>query len=321
MKGLDATNYGGSIAPPHKTVLEKVLFSFKKHYQLYLMILPALILLIIFYYVPIYGLQLAFREYDPIKGLTGGTWVGLDYFKRFVTSFQFQELIKNTLSISVTSLVIGFPFPIMLALIFNTIRKESRKRTLQTIAYMPHFISAVALVGMVRVLLSPSTGLWGHLHVLLGLDAVNLLAEPSKFSWLYAFTNLWQNAGWNSIIYVAALSGVDVALYEAAKVDGASRFQQMIHIDIPSLVPTIVILLILNSGFLLNVGFETVFLMQTSANLAASEVISTYTYKIGIKSNQLSYSTAIGLFNNAINFVILLIVNFISRKLSDTSLF
>lgn len=295
---------------------------FRNKYQLYLMVLPSLVLLICFYYIPMYGLQLAFKKYTPQMGLTGGEFVGMKYMEKFINSYQFWTLIKNTLSISVTSLLLCFPFPIILALIINQIKKPGAKQFVQTVAYIPHFISTVAMIGMVKIMLSPSTGLWGYLYAMFGKKAPNVLATPESFRWLYSCIQLWQHTGWNSIIYVAALSSVDVELYDAAKVDGANRLQQMLHIELPSILPTIIILLILNVGHLLGASFEMIYLMQNDANIAASEVISTYVYKIGIKSsNQISYSTAIGLFNNVINFILLIIVNTVSKKVTSTSLF
>jgi len=294
---------------------------FAEKYQLYLMILPAFVLLICFYYIPMYGLQLAFRKYLPQKGLIGGDWVGMKYILKFVESYQFWTLISNTLKISVTSMLLNFPLPIILALVINQIRRPGAKQAVQTIAYIPHFISTVAMVGMCKVMLSPTTGLWGALFDLFHADAPNVLAVPSSFPWLYAFIQMWQHTGWNSIIYVAALSSVDMQLYDAAKVDGANRLQQTWHIELPSILPTIIILLILNLGHILGAGFEMIYLMQNDGNLAASEVISTYVYKMGIKSTQISYSTAIGLFNNVVNFIVLMVVNTISKKVSSTSLF
>lgn len=315
------TNAALSRSRPRVSLPERLARHLRAKYQLYLMVLPALTLLICFYYIPMYGLQLAFKKYSPQMGLTGGAFVGMKYLSKFVNSFQFWTLIKNTLSISVTSLLLCFPFPIILALVINQIRRPSSKRFVQTVAYIPHFISTVAMVGMAKVMLSPSTGLWGNLYAAFGGTAPNVLATPSSFRWLYALIQLWQHTGWNSIIYVAALSSVDVQLYDAAKVDGANRLQQMWNIEIPCILPTIIILLILNVGHLLGAGFEMIYLLQNDANLATSEVISTYVYKIGIKSNQISYSTAIGLFNNVVNFIILISVNFISNRVTKTSLF
>lgn len=286
----------------------------KKNYQLYLMVLPAFLLVLLFNYIPMYGLQLAFREFSPIKGLSGGEFVGIKYFAKFIGSYQFSKLVANTFTVSFATLVCGFPVPILLALMINQIRNEKRKVFMQTAIYMPHFISVIAMAGMLFIFLSPSTGIIAHFLALFHITAPNFMGEARYFRYIYVISDIWQHAGWNSIIFIAALSNVDAQLYEAAKVDGASRFQRVLHIDIPSLVPTIIIILILNAGKVMSVGFEKVFLLQNDLNLTTSEVISTYTYKIGIISNQISYSTAIGLFNTIINFIFLITVNYISKK-------
>ncbi|WP_130859101.1 ABC transporter permease [Gracilibacillus phocaeensis] len=284
------------------------------------MVLPAFVIVLLFNYLPMYGLQLAFRDFDPARGLTGGEFVGLEYFQRFFQSHQFWDLIRNTFLISLYSLLVGFPVPILIALIFNQIRNARRKNLMQTVVYIPHFISVIAIVGMLIVFLSPSIGIVGNLLSLFGIEPINFMGETEYFRSIFVMSEVWQHAGWNSIIYIAALSGINPQLYEAAKVDGASRLQQVIHIDIPYLIPTMIILLILNAGSLLGVGFEKIFLMQNNMNLPVSEVIETYVYKIGILSNQISYSTAIGFFNTMINFLILLIVNQIAKKTSENSL-
>lgn len=267
-----------------------------------------------------YGVQIAFREFDPSKGFVGGEFVGFKYFIKFINSFQFTDLIKNTFYLSFFTIVAGFPVPIILALVINQIKKSRVKKVVQTVSYMPHFISVIVLVGMLSIFLSPSSGIIGHIYRSFGLKPVNFMGVPKYFRFIYVLSDIWQHSGWNSIIYIAALSAIDPSLYEAAEVDGANKWQKLIMIDIPSLVPTIVILLILNSGNIMNIGFEKVYLMQNSMNLPVSEVISTYVYKIGIMSNQISYSSAIGLFNTLINFVFLVVVNFVSKKISDISL-
>lgn len=300
--------------------MQKVAGHVRSYYQLYLFLLPSFVVILLFSYYPMYGIGLAFREFEPLKGLTGGEFVGLKYFQRFVSSYQFWELMKNTFLISAYSLLAGFPMPILLALTFNQIRHARRKKLMQTVVYMPHFISVIAIVGMVLVFLSPSSGVFGHLFRLFGAEPINFMGDPAYFRSIYVLSDVWQHAGWNSIIYIAALSSVDPHLYEAAKVDGASRMRQIWHIDIPHLVPTIIILLILNAGSVMGVGFEKIFLMQNGINLSVSEVLSTYVYKIGILSNQTSYSSAIGLFNTLINFVILMLVNAVAKRTSRISL-
>ncbi len=302
------------------THYKKVVKHIKDYYELYILVLPAVIIILLFNYIPMYGVQIAFREFDPSKGFVGGEFVGLKYFTKFINSFQFTDLIKNTFFLSFYSILAGFPVPIILALFINQIKKAKAKKFIQTVSYMPHFISVIVLVGMLSIFLSPSSGIVGHVYRSFGLDPINFMGATKYFRSIYVLSDIWQHSGWNSIIYIAALSAIDPTLYEAAEVDGANRWQKLIMIDIPSLVPTIIILLILNSGNIMNIGFEKVYLMQNSMNLPVSEVISTYVYKIGIMSNQISYASAIGLFNTMINFVFLVFVNFISKKTSDISL-
>lgn len=298
---------------------ETVLNTFRRDYQLWLMIFPAIICVIIFNYVPMYGIQLAFREYDFTAGLTGGEWAGLKYFEQFFNSHLFWDLIRNTLLISITTIVVGFPAPIALALLVNQIRWKRGKRILQTTVYLPHFISIVVLVGLLNVMLSPNTGVLGLLLAKLGVEG-NLLASVTAFVPIYVLSDVWQHVGWNSIIYLAALASVDPQLYDAAKIDGANKWQIIRNIEIPAIIPTIIILLILNMGSVISTGFEKIFLMQNSLNLPISEVIETYVYKTGIVSNQFSYAAAIGLFNTLINFTMLVIVNTIAKRVARISL-
>ncbi|MBP1913457.1 putative aldouronate transport system permease protein [Lederbergia galactosidilyticus] len=297
-----------------------IMNTFKRDYQLWLLIFPAIVCVLIFNYIPMYGIQLAFREYDFTAGLTGGEWVGLKYFSQFVNSHMFWDLIRNTLVISITTIVIGFPAPIALALLVNQIKWKKGKKILQTTVYLPHFISIVVLVGLLNVLLSPNTGIIGLLISALGFESSNLLASVKAFVPVYVLSDVWQHVGWNSIIYLAALSSVDPQLYDSAKVDGANRWQIIKNVEIPAIIPTIIILLILNMGSIISTGFEKIFLMQNSLNLPISEVIETYVYKIGIISNQFSYAAAIGLFNTLINFSLLLIMNYIAKRASKISL-
>jgi len=269
--------------------------------------------------VPMYGIQLAFRDYDFTKGLTGGEWRGLYYFRQFIDSYMFADIMRNTVTISLATILLGFPAPIILALILNQVRWKRGKKMLQTVVYMPHFISIVVLVGLLNVLLSPNTGIVGYLLRSMGYE-INLLASTSAFVPVYVLSDIWQHCGWNSIIYLAALSTVDPQLYDSAKIDGAGKWQTMRHIDLPAIAPTIMILFILSMGGVLTTGFEKIFLMQNTLNLPVSEVISTYVYKIGILSNQFSYSAAIGLFNTVINFFFLFVTNQIARRVSNISL-
>jgi putative aldouronate transport system permease protein len=286
---------------------------------LYALLLPAAALLLCFAYKPMYGVVIAFKDFSPALGITGSPWAGFKYFDKFFHSYQFSRTIKNTLIISVYSLV-TFPIPIVLALMINQMRTNRFKRFFQTVTYMPHFISTVVMVGLLLILFSPGNGLIGNLYRLFGAEAPNVMGSAGLFSSVYVWSDVWQHAGWDSIIYIAALSTVDPSLYEAATVDGASRWQRIRYIDIPMLMPTAVTLLILRVGGLLGVGFEKVYLMQNNLNISSSEIISTYVYKIGLLSNQYSFSAAINLFNTVINFFLLILVNRIARKVSGSSL-
>ena len=300
----------------------KILSGLKKDWQLWAMILPALAYIIIFCYVPMYGIQLAFRKYDFSKGLTGGDWVGFKYFIQYFESPMFWTTLRNTFVISFFTLVCGFPAPILLALVVNSLRQKKLRRVVQTAVYMPYFISTVVMVAILQILLSPSTGVVSNflksLHII--PQSINLLGTPSAFVPVYVLSGIWQSAGWNSIIFIAALASVDGQLYDAAKVDGANRWQQVIHVELSAIVPTIVILLIMNMGRVLSVGFEKVFLMQNDLNLSVSEVISTYVFNIGVQSGQFSFGSAVGLFNTVINFAFLMIANMVSKKAADISL-
>lgn len=288
----------------------------RRYWQLWAMSLPAMIFVGLFAYVPMYGVQLAFREFVPGKGLTGGEWVGFKYFIKFFTSPQFSNLMINTIRVSLGTLVFGFIAPIILALLINQIAGKKTKSFVQTITYMPHFISTVVIVSMINIFLAPNSGMIGRF-----LGETNIMGNADAFAPIYWVTEVWQHCGWNSIIYLAALAGVDTSLYEAAKMDGAGRLQLIRYVDIPAILPTCGILLILNMGSVLGVGFEKVYLMQNSLNLSGSEVLSTFVYKMGLVSNQYSYSTAIGLFNTVINFVFLIVANAVAKRASNTSIF
>lgn len=290
-------------------------------WQLYLMLLPTIIFFVMFRYLPMAGVQIAFREYRAVDGIWNSKWVGMQYFNRFVNSVQFGVLISNTLKLSLTSLVVGFPLPIIFALILNEARAPRLRKLVQNITYAPHFISTVVLVGMVTMFLSPSTGFINYMIQAFGGEATDFMGKAEAFIPIYVISGQWQNLGWNAIIYVAALSNVDVQLYDAAKIDGANRMQKIWHIDVPTILPTAIILLIMNCGQILSVGYEKTYLMQNSLNLSASEIISTYVYKVGLVQGQYSYTAAIGLFNSVVNVCLLIIVNQIAKRLSDTSLF
>jgi putative aldouronate transport system permease protein len=291
-----------------------------KHWQLYLVILLPVAYIIIFYYVPMYGLQIAFRDYMPAEGFLGSPWVGLKHFKAFVSSYNFWKILGNTLGISIYTLIAGFPMPIILALFLNEMGNQKLKRTIQTITYAPHFITTVVMVSIIIQFLSPRVGVINNFIELLGGERTNFMAVSQYFKSIYVWSGIWQSTGYSSIIYLAALASVDQALHEAATIDGATRFQRMWYIDIPGIMPTAVILLILNMGGIMNVGFEKIFAMQNSLNFNTSEVISTYVYKLGIQRANFSYATAVGLFNSVINLILLLTVNQIAKKTSETSL-
>lgn len=282
-------------------------------------VLPAMITIFLFNYMPMYGIQLAFREFNFKAGLTGGELVGLKYFKQFIENYQFPILMRNTFFLCLFNIVLSFPAPIIIALLFNQITNKRFKGLLQTVTYMPHFISVVVLVSIMNMLFAPDTGVIGQKIAEMG-NHVNLLGSPKVFPWMYIISDVWQHCGWNAIIYLAALSSVDTQLYDACKMDGANRMQIIRYVEVPTLVPTMVILLILSMGGILNANFDKVFLMQNPMNLNASEVISTYVYKVGITSSQISYAAAIGLFSNLINVFFLLVTNTIAKKVSDISI-
>ncbi|MDR0297514.1 MAG: ABC transporter permease subunit [Streptococcaceae bacterium] len=289
--------------------------------SLYVLLAPATILLIMFAYVPMYGLLMAFKDYSPAVGVWNSPWVGFQWFHQYFSSYQFWPTILNTLKIALYSTAFGFTLPIVLALICNQIRVQAFKKFFQVTTYLPHFISTMVMCGMILLFFSPQSGLIANLLHLLNLHMLDVIGNPNAFASLYVWTDVWQHVGWNSIIYLAALSAIDPTFYEAATMDGASRFQQMRNIDLPLLVPTMMIMLILTVGQLLNIGFEKVLLLQNPLNLPGSEIISTYVYKVGLQSFQYSYSTAINLFQTLINLVVLVTVNFISRRLTKTGLF
>lgn len=297
-------------------------YKIRRHWQMYILILPAMAYYAIFHYWPIYGVQIAFRNFVPIFGITGSKWVGLAHFERFFNSYYFEMLIKNTLLINLYSLAVGFPVPILLALMLNEVDNKGYKKTVQTVLYAPHFISTVVLCGMICSFLSPSSGLINMIiKNLTGRAPVNYLGISKYFKTIYVLSGVWASSGWDAIIYIAALSSVAPELHEAAIIDGANRFQRMIHINLPCIMPTIIIMFILRMGSMMSVGFEKIYLLQNSLNMEASDVISTYVYRIGLQNAQYSFSAAVGLFNSVINFALLLIFNWLSKLVGDSSLF
>ncbi|MCL2834465.1 MAG: ABC transporter permease subunit [Treponema sp.] len=291
------------------------------NFELYLFfLLPAVVVTFIFIYIPMWGAQIAFRDYLPTKGIWGSAWVGLRHFTRFVNSYQFFNLLKNTLGISIYQLLAGFPLPIILALTLNQLKNGFFKRFTQTVTYAPHFISVVVLVGLLQIFLNPRNGLVNVMFMAMGKDPVYFIGIEKYFWHLYIITGIWQSTGWGAILYLAALSGIDPELYEAAKIDGTSRLQRILYIDIPGILPTVVILFILNTGRLMNVGFEKTFLMQNPLNLGASEVISTYVYKVGLLQAQFGFASAVGLFNGVVNLILLFLVDRIAKRLGSGGL-
>lgn len=294
--------------------------SLKKHWELYLLVLPPVLYLLIFKYIPMVGVQIAFKDFNVVKGIWGSPWVGFKHFEAFFQSPNFWLLIKNTMGISFYSLIAGFPIPILLALALNEIRTGYFKKTVQMVTYAPHFISTVVMVSIIILMLSPHVGVVDKLFTMLGFPMTNFMGIPEYFKSIYVWSGVWQGMGYSSIIYIAALAGVDPSLYEAAKMDGASRLRKIWHIDLPTLVPVTVIMLILSLGSIMGVGFEKIYLMQNPLNTSASEVISTYVYKVGLIGANFSFSSAVGFFNSIINLFLLVIVNGISRKVSQNSL-
>jgi len=293
--------------------------------QMYLFLLLPLIWLFTFRYWPMYGAQIAFRNYKVAQGITGSQWVGLAQFQKFFKSIYFKRVVGNTLYLSLYSMVVGFPLPIIFALLLNSVRSKRWRSVVENVTYMPYFISAVVLVGILKRVFDLNSGLISNImRMLTGAKMeTDLFRGNMNFQNLYVWSGVWQGTGWGSIIYMAALSNVDPQLHEAATIDGASRWQRLVHIDLPAIIPTITITLILRCGSLMSIGFDKVFLMQNDTNLAASEVISTYVYKVGLTAeggNNFSYSTAIGLFNSVVNLVMISLVNFITNRINGSGL-
>lgn len=288
----------------------------KKNYFLYLLMAPAVILTIVFKYVPMYGAIIAFKDFSTIKGIWGSEWVGFKHFEEFLTSPNFETIFMSTLKLSLYGLLLGFPIPIILALMLNQVRRAAIKKNIQLFLYAPNFISVVVIVGMVFIFLAP-TGPINHFLTFITGKPVMFMSDPEYFRSIYIFSGIWQAAGWASIVYVAALANVDPELHQAATIDGANILQRMIHIDLPALKPLMAIIFILGAGGIMAIGFEKAFLMQTAMNLPTSEILPTYVYKIGLQAGDYAYSTAVGLFNSVINVILLIVVNFVVKKLNE----
>lgn len=296
----------------------------KRDWQLYMFLLLPLVYIIIFAYVPMLGLQISFKDYNGKLGMWRSEWIGLEHFFNFFSNHYFIRTLKNTLILSAYSIVCSFPFPVLMALVMNSLRSKTYRNICQTISTLPHFISTVVLVGMLFQFFNSRYGIYGYVYYIFnGTRPDDLFASPTNFRHFFIWSGVWQNFGWSSIMYLAALAGVDPALHEAATIDGASRFQRVLHVDLPTIIPTIVIMLIMRTGQVMNIGFEKVYLMQNDLNLSASEVISTYVYKMGLSASgktDFSFSTAIGLFNSVVNMLLITIVNKIADVLSGTSM-
>ena len=298
-----------------------------RHWQIYAMMLPGLLLILLFHYLPMLGLVMCFNDFNPILGVQGfwqSEWVGLKWFEKFINSFYFERIMRNTLLINIAKLLCGFWVPIVFALLLNEERNRIVKKTVQTVSYMPYFISWVVTIALMDSLFSPTSGLVNNIRNSMALPSIYFMGKEEYFYPMIIGSSIWKGFGWSSIIYIAALAGVDAQLHEAAQIDGASRVQRIWHVDFPHIKPTIMILLIMGIGNIMSVGFEKAYLMQNNLNLQHSELISTYVYRIGLSGEgrtDFSYATAIGLFNSVINLVLILGANTLSRKLSQTSLF
>ncbi len=292
-----------------------------RDWQLWVLMLPALAFFLVFCYFPMYGIQIAFKDYKAAFGILDSEWVGLEHFQTFFSSYYCGRMFANTLLLNVYGLLFGFPLPILLAIMLNQLGLERFKGFTQTAIYVPHFISTVVLAGMIYLFFSPENGIINHLIEALGGQSIYFMIEASWFRPLFVGSDLWQNAGWNTILYIATLTSIDPQLYEAATIDGATRFKKILHIDIPHLIPISVMMLILNCGSLLSSNTDKALLLQTSGNIATSDIIGVYVYNVGLGKAQYSYTSAIGLCLNVINFTIIMCVNAISRKLSEISLF
>lgn len=309
--------------PKTKVPKKKINYAvyFKNNWQLYVLILPAIIYFIVFNYMPLYGIQIAFKDFKAVFGISGSKWVGFKHFENFFHAYYFKRLLANTLLLNVYNLLWSFLVPIILAILLNQIKGPKIKRFIQTSIYVPYFISTVVLAGMLYIFLSPTSGIFNILRQALGMKAVDFMSDAKAFRTIYIVSGIWQSAGWGTILYIASLSGVDPSLYEAAEIDGASIWQKIRYIDMPSIVPVIVMVFILDCGKLLSSNTDKALVMQTAGNIPTSDIIGVYVYNVGLGSGQFSYTTAIGLFINIINFIIIITANQISKKISDVGLF
>lgn len=304
-----------------KTLKQRLLLEIKRNWILYLMILPVIVYFVIFRYYPMYGVTLAFKEYKIKLGIMDSPWVGFKHFNRFFSSYNFESLLKNTLVLSFYSLVVGFPIPITFALLLNYVRNAKLKKAVQMVSYAPHFLSTVVICAMISIFTTPDTGAFNLILKAFGFESVNFMGKPELFKHIYVWSGIWQEMGFSAIIYISALAGVDKEMHDAAIVDGATIVQRILHIDLPTIKPTIAMLLILRFGSIMNIGFEKVYLLQNPLNSTASSIISTYVYEVGLVDSNYGYSTAVGLFNTIINVILLITANMFSKKALDESLF
>ncbi len=300
-------------------IIREFLTDVKQNKNIYVMLIPIFVFYILFHYKPMYGAIIAFKDYSPGNGIMGSPWVGLKHFREFMTGYYFWRIFRNTILISFYELIFGFPAPIILALMLNEIKNSLYKRTIQTITYMPHFISLVVICGMIKEF-TGTNGVINDIFVFFGNERVNMLQKPEFFRTIFVSSGIWQQIGWGTIIYLAALSGIDAEQYEAATIDGAGRWKQLIHVTIPGIMPTIVILLILRIGQMVSVGFEKIILLYNPTIYETSDVISSYVYRKGLLEFSYSFSSAVGIFNSFINFTLVVSSNWLSKKFNETSL-
>lgn len=303
-----------------KTARARMWKQIRKNKAVYLMILPVVLYYLLFHYKPMYGIIIAFMDYSPRKGVLGSNWVGLQHFQDFFGGYYFWRLLRNTLKLSFATLLIGFPMPIILALLINELTSKKFSKIVQTVTYMPHFVSMVVLCAMIRQFIGSNGFITGFFTQFFGYDGSNMLSKTSVWIPMYVISNIWAGCGWGSIVYLAAITGIDSELYDAAKVDGANRWKQTIHVTIPSILPTIIIMLIMRIGQLMSVGHEKTILLYNEGIYEVADIISTYVYRMGLISREFSFSTAVGLFNSVINFILVIMANKISKKTTETSL-
>jgi putative aldouronate transport system permease protein len=303
-----------------KNILGRLAKDIRRNWILYAMIAPVVAYYVIFAYLPIYGIQIAFKDYNPKLGFWGSPWIGFEHFKRFFSGYNFGTLLKNTLGISFYSIIAGFPLPVVFALLVNYMPWKAFRKVIQMVSYAPNFISTVVMCGMLTVFLAPDTGIFNQAIKLFGGSSIPFLSAPGYFRSIYVWSGVWQSMGFSAVIYISALSGVDHEMHEAAIIDGATKIQRIRHIDVPSIMPTIATLLIFSLGGIMGVDFQKILLLQNPLNLPVSDVLSTYVYRVGLLNSDYGYSTAVGLFNSVCNVALLVSVNQVVKKLTSTGL-